>query len=106
MSSSENGTLRASRSLREDLSNIEPLLRRLWTGWDELATPHLRRQHFVRARFIRRANPALKPSRRPPSQARSITWDGRLDNRAELIALLREELSIEPTDAAIVGAAL
>lgn len=35
-----------------------------------------------------------------------VTWDGRLDNRAELVALLREELSIEPTDAAIVRAAL
>ncbi len=31
-----------------------------------------------------------------------VTWDGRLDNRTELVALLREELSIEPTDAAIV----
>jgi asparagine synthase (glutamine-hydrolysing) len=34
-----------------------------------------------------------------------VTWDGRLDNRTELVGLLREELSIGPTDAAIVRAA-
>jgi asparagine synthase (glutamine-hydrolysing) len=43
-----------------------------------------------------------------PQQTESgtvITWDGRLDNRAELIALLREGLSIGSPDAAIVHAA-
>jgi len=34
-----------------------------------------------------------------------LTWDGRLDNRSELIADLRSDLEAEPTDVAIVGAA-
>jgi len=34
-----------------------------------------------------------------------LTWDGRLDNRNELIADLRRDLDAEPTDVAIVGAA-
>jgi len=34
-----------------------------------------------------------------------ITWDGRLDNRAELIRNLRDVLTIGPTDVAIVAAA-
>ena len=34
-----------------------------------------------------------------------LTWDGRLDNREELIAELRSELEANPTDVAIVAAA-
>ena len=34
-----------------------------------------------------------------------ITWDGRLDNRAELITKLRDSLTINSTDVAIVAAA-
>jgi asparagine synthase (glutamine-hydrolysing) len=34
-----------------------------------------------------------------------ITWDGRLDNRAELIRLLRDILTVSSTDVAIVAAA-
>src|SRR5260370_5816605 len=34
-----------------------------------------------------------------------ITWDGRLDNRAELISDLRDSLTIASTDVAIVAAA-
>ena len=34
-----------------------------------------------------------------------LTWDGRLDNREELIAELRHDLRSEPTDVAIVAAA-
>src|SRR5437667_152724 len=34
-----------------------------------------------------------------------ITWDGRLDNRAELISELRDSLTISSTDLAIVAAA-
>src|SRR5260370_5807244 len=34
-----------------------------------------------------------------------ITWDGRLDNRAELISDLRDSLPIASTDVAIVAAA-
>ena len=34
-----------------------------------------------------------------------LTWDGRLDNRDELIAELRSDLEAEPTDVAIVAAA-
>src|ERR1700733_7469633 len=34
-----------------------------------------------------------------------ITWDGRLDNRAELIGLLRDHLSQESADVSIVTAA-
>jgi asparagine synthase (glutamine-hydrolysing) len=34
-----------------------------------------------------------------------LTWDGRLDNREDLIALLRTDLEAEPTDIAIVAAA-
>src|SRR5436309_8442790 len=39
-----------------------------------------------------------------PSSA-VLTWDGRLDNRAELISELRNSLSLASTDAAIVAAA-
>ena len=35
----------------------------------------------------------------------SITWDGRLDNRAELISELRDSLTIDSTDVAIVATA-
>lgn len=34
-----------------------------------------------------------------------LTWDGRLDNREELIPEMRNELEADPTDAAIVAAA-
>jgi asparagine synthase (glutamine-hydrolysing) len=34
-----------------------------------------------------------------------ITWDGRLDNRAELISQLRDPVSVRSTDVQIVGAA-
>ena len=34
-----------------------------------------------------------------------LTWDGRLDNRSDLIPDLRSELETDPTDVAIVGAA-
>lgn len=34
-----------------------------------------------------------------------LTWDGRLDNREELIPELQSELETDPTDVAIVGAA-
>src|SRR5947199_8766203 len=34
-----------------------------------------------------------------------ITWDGRMDNRAELISELRNSLAINSTDVAIVSAA-
>src|SRR6266403_1735691 len=34
-----------------------------------------------------------------------ITWDGRLDNRAELISGLRDSLTISSTDVVIVAAA-
>src|SRR5436190_23656350 len=34
-----------------------------------------------------------------------ITWDGRLDNRAELISELRDALAFDSTDVAIVAAA-
>src|SRR5260370_8476515 len=34
-----------------------------------------------------------------------ITWDGRLDNRGELVTKLRNGLTINSTDIAIVGAA-
>ena len=34
-----------------------------------------------------------------------ITWDGRLDNRAELISELRDSLTVDSTDVAIVAAA-
>jgi asparagine synthase (glutamine-hydrolysing) len=43
-----------------------------------------------------------------PEVARSgavVTWDGRLDNRGELVAALRDDLSIASPDAAIVCAA-
>src|SRR5882724_3875441 len=35
----------------------------------------------------------------------AITWDGRLDNRSELITVLRNGLTINSTDVAIVAAA-
>jgi len=33
-----------------------------------------------------------------------LTWDGRLDNRAELISELRDVLTLDSTDVAIVAA--
>jgi asparagine synthase (glutamine-hydrolysing) len=39
------------------------------------------------------------------STQRVLAWDGRLDNREELIAQLRDSVSIESTDALIVAAA-
>ncbi len=39
------------------------------------------------------------------SSGRVITWDGRLDNRAELISTLRDAVTITSTDVAIVAAA-
>ena len=40
-----------------------------------------------------------------PKGGQVLCWDGRLDNRDELISLLRDELQTNPTDAAIVLAA-
>ena len=59
---------------------------------------------------------SIGPSTPPPSHAGKnnhtslhrgfiLTWDGRLDNRDELIAELRSELEANPTDVAIVAAA-
>ena len=60
--------------------------------------------------IIYRAFQTTKESRREkqPHAAPSgsvITWDGRLDNREELIRQLRGDLAIESTDVAIVAAA-
>lgn len=60
--------------------------------------------------IIYRAFHTTKESRREkqPHAAASgavITWDGRLDNREELIRQLRGDLSIESTDVALVAAA-
>ena len=35
----------------------------------------------------------------------ALTWDGRLDNREDLVAVLRDSLTMESTDVAIVAAA-
>jgi len=60
--------------------------------------------------IIYRAFHTTRESRREkqPHAARSgsvITWDGRLDNREELIRQLRGDVAIESTDVAIVAAA-
>ena len=61
-------------------------------------------------RILYRAFHTTKESRRErqpcisPSDA-VITWDGRLDNRAELISELRDSLARDSTDVAIVAAA-
>lgn len=47
----------------------------------------------------RETQPVLLPS------GEVLTWDGRLDNREDLISSLRDRLSIDSTDAAIVAAA-
>src|SRR5258706_3814228 len=61
-------------------------------------------------KILYRAFHTTKESRREtqphisPSGA-VITWDGRLDNRAELIGALRDSLTINSTDVAIMAAA-
>jgi asparagine synthase (glutamine-hydrolysing) len=60
--------------------------------------------------ILYRAFHTTKESRREtqPHIARSgvvITWDGRLDNRAELVRLLRDTLTMSATDVSIVAAA-
>jgi asparagine synthase (glutamine-hydrolysing) len=47
----------------------------------------------------REKQPCISPS------GAVITWDGRLDNRADLISELRESLTVNSTDVAIVAAA-
>jgi len=60
-------------------------------------------------KILYRAFHTTKESRREsqphvsPSGA-VITWDGRLDNRAELISELRDVLTLDSTDVAIVAA--
>ncbi len=61
-------------------------------------------------RILYRAFHTTKESRREKqphisSSGAVITWDGRLDNRAELISELRDSLTISSTDVAIVEAA-
>jgi asparagine synthase (glutamine-hydrolysing) len=61
-------------------------------------------------RILYRALHTTKESRREtqPHISRSgavITWDGRLDNRADLIIELRDSLTVSSTDVAIVAAA-
>ena len=61
-------------------------------------------------KILYRAFHTTKESRREkqpyisPSGA-VITWDGRLDNRADLISELRDSLTVNSTDVAIVAAA-
>src|SRR6202034_4129556 len=60
-------------------------------------------------RILYRAFHTTKESRREKqphlsSTGAAITWDGRLDNRAELISELRDSLTIASTDVAIVAA--
>jgi asparagine synthase (glutamine-hydrolysing) len=59
--------------------------------------------------ILYRAFCTTKESRREPQPHVSesgavITWDGRLDNRAELIRCLRDTLTTSPTDVSIVAA--
>src|SRR6266571_1942866 len=61
-------------------------------------------------RILYRAFHTTKESRRETqphisSSGAVITWDGRLDNRAELISELRDSLTISSTDVAILAAA-
>ena len=61
-------------------------------------------------KILYRAFHTTKESRRETqphisSSGAVITWDGRLDNRAELISELRDSLTIGSTDVAIVAAA-
>jgi asparagine synthase (glutamine-hydrolysing) len=61
-------------------------------------------------RIIYRAFHTTKESRREKQPCISasgavITWDGRLDNRADLISELRDSLTVNSTDVAIVAAA-
>jgi asparagine synthase (glutamine-hydrolysing) len=61
-------------------------------------------------RILYRAFHTTKESRREKQPCISpsgtvITWDGRLDNRAELISELRDSLTVNSTDVAIVAAA-
>src|SRR6266705_5122936 len=61
-------------------------------------------------RILYRAFHTTKESRRETqphisSSGAVITWDGRLDNRAELISELRDSLTISSTDVAIVATA-
>jgi asparagine synthase (glutamine-hydrolysing) len=61
-------------------------------------------------RILYRAFHTTKESRREKqphisSSGAVITWDGRLDNRAELISELRDSLTFNSTDVAIVAAA-
>src|SRR5277367_6291958 len=61
-------------------------------------------------RILYRAFHTTKESRREKqphisSSGTVITWDGRLDNRAELISELRDSQTVNSTDLAIVAAA-
>ena len=61
-------------------------------------------------RILYRAFHTTKESRREKqphisSSGAVITWDGRLDNRAELISELCDSLTVNSTDVAIVAAA-
>src|ERR1700694_1769019 len=60
-------------------------------------------------RILYRAFHTTQESRREKqphisSSGAVITWDGRLDNRAELINELRNSLTVNSTDVAIIGA--
>jgi asparagine synthase (glutamine-hydrolysing) len=64
----------------------------------------------VGIRILYRAFHTTKESRREKQPCISpsgavITWDGRLDNRADLISELRDSLTVDSTDVAIVAAA-
>src|SRR5437016_6299121 len=64
----------------------------------------------VGVKILYRAFHTTKESRRETqphitSSGVVITWDGRLENRAEMIGQLRESLTIGSTDVAIVAAA-
>ena len=87
----------------QDLSNIEPLLRGYGPDGMNLYS-HLG-VSILYCAFHSTSESRVETQPQATKSSAVVTWDGRLDNRAELIALLREELSIEPTDAAIVGAA-
>src|SRR5260370_17613719 len=59
----------------------------------------LYRAFYTTKESRRETQPHISPS------GAVITWDGRLDNRAELISELRDFLTITSTDLAIVSAA-
>src|SRR5437879_4863871 len=59
----------------------------------------LYRAFYTTKESRREAQPHITPS------GAVITWDGRLDNRAELISELRDSVAIAPTDVAIVAGA-